>query len=435
MKVVRVYHGGRNSSHRERERMLAASGADVTLVVPRAWPEAGSEVDLSQEPFRVVELPVRRSGDVNRHAYADVTQIAGLLEQVAPDVLDLHEEPFSVAAQQWLRAADAKVPVVMYTAQNVDKRYPPPFDRAERRSLRRVEALYPCTRQAASVARGKGFQGQFEVIPLGFDPTMFSAGEQSLDDDVLEVALVGRLVPEKGVVDAVRVLAHLNELRPTRLTVVGQGPEARTAQQLADQLGVADRLRIEAWRPARETAAIYRRAHVVLVPSTPTTTWTEQFGRVIVEAQASGAVVAGYAAGSIPEVAGQDAVLVGEGDSQALARAVAALVADHRGYEARRAGGLELSRERTWLSVAGRQASLYRDVASGEVRRASLPASPRARRALAVAEFGPPAATVAGERPFALPVLRRGGLVAEGLAAVIDVGAEAVARVHVGSNA
>ena len=105
-----------------------------------------------------------------------------------------------------------------------------------------------------------------EVIPLGYDPEFFFAGPQSVDDDELVLALIGRLVPEKGVCDAVRVLAHVNSVEPARLIVVGSGPR-NPARELAIALGVGDRVQIEPWRSTPEIAAILRRTHVVLVPA------------------------------------------------------------------------------------------------------------------------------------------------------------------------
>src|SRR6202043_4225790 len=97
---------------------------------------------------------------------------ANLIAELKPNILDVHEEPFSVAARQWLAAAPADLPVVMYTAQNVDKRFPPPFAQYERAAHRRIVALYPCSAQAAAVARGKGFAGFIDVLPLGYDDTL-----------------------------------------------------------------------------------------------------------------------------------------------------------------------------------------------------------------------------------------------------------------------
>lgn len=400
------------------------------LVVPSVWAEAGAEPELTPEAYPTWELAVRRSGNVNRHAYASQDELVKVLRSWRPDVLDLHEEPFSVATQQWLRASPPDLPVVMYTAQNVDKRYPPPFDRYERRSHRRVAAFYPCTRQAAAVARGKGFSGILDVIPLGLDSTVFHPGEQSLDDEILTLALFGRLVPEKGVLDAVQVLARVNETRPARLVLVGQGPEEAPARRFAAQLGIAERVVVKSWQGADEVAAIYREAHVVLIPSTPTATWTEQFGRVIVEAQASGAVVAGYATGSIPEVGGEASALVGDGAVRELADVVVTLLSEPADFGRRRAQGIELSGRRTWERVAERQSQLYRRVRDGDTRPVELHASPRARRALATREFGPTTKTIAGKRPFALPFLREGGLLARGLGAAIDACAETTAAVR-----
>lgn len=389
MIVLRVYHAGRDAAHRARERALVAAGVDVTLVVPRAWP--GGEEALSSEPFRIVELDVKRPGDVNRHRYSDSHAIENLLADVRPDVLDIHEEPFSAAARQWLRAAPPELPVVMYTAQNVDKRLPPPFHQWEKSAHRRVAVLYPCSRQAASVARGKGFTGRIEVLPLGYDETVFRPGEQSLTDGELVLAFAGRLVPEKGVDDAVRVLAAMASERPARLVVCGEGPSVPEAP------GVENLGRVG----PEELARVYRSAHFVLVPSRPTATWTEQFGRVIVEAQASGAVVAGYDSGSIEEVGGGPALLVPTGDLEGLVARILELLPEE--FERRRRAGIELASGRTWQRVGERQAALYGEALEGVER---LPGTSRDR---ARQEFGPTATLTGGARPFALPILRKLG--------------------------
>ncbi len=399
---------------------------EVTLVVPQDWP--GGEDVLSSETFEIVELGVDRTGDVNRHRYRDAEAFARVIADVGPDLLDLHEEPFSAAARQWLRAAPPELPVVMYTAQNVDKRLPPPFHQWERSAHRRVAALYPCSRQAASVARGKGFAGRIEVLPLGYDDGLLRPGTQTSAAEELVLAFVGRLVPEKGIADAVRVLASLAVDRPARFLVCGEGPAAGRARTLAESLGVADRVELRGTLRGEELADVYRSAHVLLVPSRPTATWTEQFGRVIVEAQASGAVVAGYDAGSIGEVAGEAAVLVPAGDVEALARGVRALVMDPDDFERRRGAGIELAAGRTWARVGERQAALYRELVDAPPALRALPTSPRGRREEARAEFGPTASTTAGTRPFALPVLRRGGRLPELLARACDLGAELTRR-------
>jgi glycosyltransferase involved in cell wall biosynthesis len=428
IRVLRVYHGARDLQHRARERALVSAGVDVTLAAPSQWPDAGGERVLSPGPFSLVELPVRRAGDVNRHVHLDEASVRRLIADTQPDVLDIHEEPFSAVARQWLGAAAGALPVVMYAAQNIDKRYPPPFSHYEHAAYQRVDAFYPCSHQAASVLRGKGFGGVIEVLPLGYDDAVYEPGTQSLDAEEIVLMLVGRLVPEKGVDHAIRVLARVNADRPARLVVCGEGPEAVLARRVASALGVADRVDFTGWLTGPDLASAYKAAHVVLIPSRATQTWVEQFGRVIVEAQASGAVVAGYACGAIPEVAGDAALVVPIGDLDRLVEGVVRIVSNREDFDRRRDAGRRLAATRTWHAVAVRQAALYQTVLGHRRARLERRGSPRRRRAAARAEFGPTAPTSGGDRPFALPVLRNGGGVARALATAIDAAAELASR-------
>lgn len=146
MRVLRIYHGGRDPAHHARDRALVQAGVEPTTVVPAQWSEGGAEQVLSPEPYDVVELPVLRSGDVNRHRYADLAALQHVLERVRPELVDLHEEPFAAVTRQRLRVIPATVPVVSYTAQNIDKRWPPPFAQWETAALRRLAGVYPCSR-------------------------------------------------------------------------------------------------------------------------------------------------------------------------------------------------------------------------------------------------------------------------------------------------
>jgi glycosyltransferase involved in cell wall biosynthesis len=411
MKVVRVCHAGRDAAHRERERALVRAGVDLTLVVPESWPGAD---DLGPEPFDVVQVPVRRPGDVNRHRLADPAAIGALVARLRPDVVDLHEEPFSSVVHQLLGVLPAGQTVVSYAAQNIDKRFPPPFAQWERRALGRIQGLYPCSRQAASVAVGKGFRGAVRVLPLAPPPEV-TPGAQPPPIDSLALLLVGRLVAEKGVLDAVRVLAAARPRIAATLDIVGAGPEAAAAQALATDLGVADALTLHPWLDAAGLAERYRAAHVLLAPSRATRTWVEQFGRMVVEAHAAGAVVVGYASGSLPEVVGSAGVLVPEGDEAALAESVLALVRDPARWKALRAAGLSAARTCSWDAVAAGQLALY-DEARGH--RPATAARPQ--RAVAVARWGEPAQIAGGGRPFALPVLRRQTAGTRALARAVD---------------
>jgi glycosyltransferase involved in cell wall biosynthesis len=395
VRVLRVHHGGRDSGARHRERALVARGIDVTLVVPRAGTSERPGVRTTEEPFRIVELDAERVDDPLRHRYRDPAAIRAVIDLVRPDVLDVHEEPSSAAARQWLTAA-GNLPVALYAEENLDRRLSPVHTRREREVLRRADALYPCTRQAAAVARGRGFAGQIEVLPLGVDDRTFSTGRQSLNSTQIVLGMVGRFTPDQGLLDGVRVLAEVRRVRPVRLLVVGDGPELPAARALAAELGVADALDVAGWCSVDRLAELYRQMHVVLVPRRGSPDRVVRFPQVVPEALASGAVVAGYDSGAVPEIAGRAGVIVPEGEFRALARTVTRLVTDPEEHARRRSAGAAMVLSQTWAEVTRRQTSLYRGILSGAHDRLPVVRSAARRRELARVEFGPPACPVPG---------------------------------------
>lgn len=390
--------------------------------MPRQWPEPSAEPVLSEEPFRVVDLPVTRPGDVNRHRYASAHAVARVVEEADPDLVDLHEEPFSSVVHQLLCALPPCRPVVVYASQNLDKRWPPPFAQWERQAFGRVHGIYAISSQAASVVRGKGYVGLIRLIPLGYDDRTFFAGQQSADDAEITLALVGRMVPEKGLDEAISVLGRVNARRAARLLLIGDGPAVEPALRDAAARGLLDRVEHRPWQSASELARLYRLTHVVLAPSRATATWVEQFGRMVSEGQASGSVVAGYDSGAISEVGGEAAVLVPEGDAEALEASVLRILEDPLEYAERRQAGLRLSSSRTWDAVARAQLAFYEQALAGTTTGARR-GRPEALRADAAREFGPPAHSNGDARPFALPLLRRSSALSNHLGRLIDFGA------------
>jgi len=111
----------------------------------------------------------------------------------------------------------------------------------------------------------------------------FMPGSQSLETDEIVLMFAGRFVAEKGVEDAVRVLASVRAVRPARLILIGDGPDKPAVLQIADSFGITDYVEFRPWMKSADLASAYRQAHFVLIPSRPTTRWVEQFGRVIIE--------------------------------------------------------------------------------------------------------------------------------------------------------
>jgi glycosyltransferase involved in cell wall biosynthesis len=106
--------------------------------------------------------------------------------------------------------------------------------------------------------------------------------------------------------------------------VVGDGPEGGRLRAYAEELGIADAVQFRATVPYDEMPALYASATALVLASLPTKGWEEQFGMVLVEAQAAGTPVIACASGAIPEVLAGAGTLVEPGDWRGLARAMAA---------------------------------------------------------------------------------------------------------------
>jgi glycosyltransferase involved in cell wall biosynthesis len=99
---------------------------------------------------------------------------------------------------------------------------------------------------------------------------------------------------------------------------------------------------------------------MLLAPSQTTPHWREQFGRMIVEAFASGVPVIGSDSGEIPFVIGDAGHVVPEGDPTAWAQAILSLLQDPQARHVLAVRGLERVRQYSCPAVAAQFADFYR---------------------------------------------------------------------------
>ncbi|MDO9439149.1 glycosyltransferase [Hydrogenophaga sp.] len=81
-----------------------------------------------------------------------------------------------------------------------------------------------------------------------------------------EILYVGQLIPRKRVDVLLHAFARL-ELPSVQLRIIGQGVEEQNLQQLARQLGIADRVRFSPGMPNAQTVAAMADADVLVLPS------------------------------------------------------------------------------------------------------------------------------------------------------------------------
>jgi len=362
MRVLRVYHSAVVTGWRQRDRMLRSAGVGISLVTARRWNEGGSLVGFTPDGDEFVTSAATRGSRPNLFAY-DPRPIWRRLGDGPFDVLDFHEEPCSLAMAELLtlRALRARrTPFTVYSAQNLVKRYPPPFRWIERWCLGSAGGAYPCNEAAGEILRAKGFRGVLATLPLGVDVERFSpAPRTGPTGDGLRIGYVGRLAHRKGVHVVLRAIAALPG---TTLDIVGDGPDADGLRELTEELGLTGRVRFLGYLDQHDLPDFYRTLDVVTVPSIPVPGWDEQFCRVAVEAMASGVPVVASASGALPEVVGEGGLLVPPDDVPRLTDALRRLVEEPSLWRALRSAALGGVDRFAWSSVAAAHATLYRDV-------------------------------------------------------------------------
>ena len=292
---------------------------DVTAVGPARFRGDFGWHTLEPTPgelCNVVPVPVRFGRRIHVMLYGRA--LSSLLAEPW-DLVHCWEEPYVAAAAQIARRVAPNVPLVLATFQNIAKRYPPPFNWIERYSMARADGVIAFGRTAAEVVAARGFDRgpvkNVAVIPPGVDLTQFRPDEArraatlarlGWSDGIPVVGFLGRLVPEKGIELLTTVLDRMTT--PWRALIVGSGP----LEEMVSAWGRRhpDRVRVVTTAQHDEAPDYLNAMDVLCAPSQTTPRWREQFGRMLIEAFASGVAVIASTSGEIPYVVADAGLLV-----------------------------------------------------------------------------------------------------------------------------
>ena len=368
MRVLRIAHSSLTPELRQRERALARCYPDVELevVTTERWREAEVEVDATPDDL----FPVRTarsylSKHIQLFAY-DPRPIIKALREHKPHLVDLGHEPYSVAGAEVLtlcRWFAPNVPVVMQANQNIHHNYPPPFSWFEQRAFKRVAAAYGCSESVCEVLRAKGFVKPAPVVPFGVDTEAFRPRSRKHSRQPLTIGYIGRMLPGKGLNVLADALATIKD-EAWQLLIVGDGSERKTFEQRLGAAGLGERAEFTGAVNFAEVPEYFQRLDVMVIPTETTKRIREQFGRVIVEAMASGVPVIGSTCGAIPEVIGDAGLIFPEGDAAALAGDLRRMLRDEDLRTRLAEAGLARVEQYSWNQVAGKTYELFRQVLS-----------------------------------------------------------------------
>lgn len=168
------------------------------------------------------------------------------------------------------------------------------------------------------------------ITPFGVDTRQFSPAQKKHADGKLVIGIVKALEPKYGVDVLLRafaqVLPQLSGL-DARLEIYGGGSERQALEQLANQLGIAPRVRFRGAVPHEQVPEILRMLDIFCAPSVSD---SESFGVAAVEALACGVPVVAGAVDGFKEVLrdGETGFLVPPGDAEMLGERLVQLAHD-----------------------------------------------------------------------------------------------------------
>ena len=198
------------------------------------------------------------------------------------------------------------------------------------------------------------------VIHNFIDPAVYNRSayppllRQRLGDDPIFMH-ISNFRRVKRVRDVVQIFAAVHKEIPSRLVMVGDGPDRGDAEEETRRLGLADRVHFLG--KIDNVAALLASADMFLLPSS-----SESFGLSALEALASGVPVIGTNAGGVPEVVrnGETGILCPVGDVQGMARAALDILSDPARWQSMSDLGADDARARFSLdAIVTRYEHLY----------------------------------------------------------------------------
>lgn len=195
------------------------------------------------------------------------------------------------------------------------------------------------------------------VVPNAVEAERY---DPAYDTDPPRVAFVSNLIERKGVTEFAAAVHRLQADHEFAVDIAGDGPLAPVVTDLAEAHDAVDYHGYVSEQRKRE---LLERASVYVLP-----TYAEGLPIALLEGMAGGAAVVTTGVGAIPGVVGEEnGRLVEPGDTDALAAAVADLLADPQTAVAMGRTNRRLVEDRyDWPAVVDRLATVYDRVLAGE---------------------------------------------------------------------
>ena len=233
--------------------------------------------------------------------------------------------------------------------------------------------IVPSASAAADVVRHLNIdRDRITVISMGCDPRFQAAVNPLRTATVRQryglperyALFVGTLEPRKNLQTLLRGFARFRAECPqddVKLVLAGgPGWGQEPFDGILDTLKMRDHVLFMGFVVDKDLPDLYRGAEVFVYPSL-----YEGFGLPVLEAMACGIPVITSDRSSLPEVAGNAALLIDPTQPEALAAALSSVVTDKALREELRWKGIARAKDFSWEAVARKTLAVYRDVDGG----------------------------------------------------------------------
>jgi glycosyltransferase involved in cell wall biosynthesis len=327
LRILTIGHSYAVSSNRATMRALAKDPAfEVTVAAPASHAGDLRAVVCEPEPessnLKLVTLSARWTtiGPIFHYHQKDLTKLKYSDDF---DVVHMWEEPYILAGYQIARTCvHGAARFCFVTCQNLHKSYPPPFNWMEKEVVQKSQGWIGIGQTVLENSIRRGYPAQKgRIVPLAVETRRFRPKTKSERDSLRRrlglsepvIGFVGRLVPAKGL----RILMQALELLPAStawsLLLLGSGDMEPEIKQWSSRHGWAGRVRVLLVKHD-EVPEYLPVMDMLVAPSQTTSAWREQFGRMIIEAFASGVPVIASDSGEIPHLVADAGSIVPERD-------------------------------------------------------------------------------------------------------------------------
>ena len=201
-------------------------------------------------------------------------------------------------------------------------------------------------------------RSKFHLVPNGIDTSKFHPIPE-IDREKGRIIVTNSAdTPLKGLYYLLQAVADVSPSIPIKLVVVGTPKKNGNTARAIRKFGIGEQVRFTGRIDTTEFVRQYAKASVAVIPSV-----YEGFGMPAGEAMACGVPVISTTGGALPEVVGDAGILVPPTDSDALARALRAILENPTRADALGSAGLKRVKKLfTWESAARSLTGIYHEV-------------------------------------------------------------------------